>query len=344
MKRFAVLLSALFAAGLLTACGGGADRFTVLQWNIWQEGSVVEGGYDAVVDELVRLRPDLVTLSEVRNYGGVDFTARLCASLAERGVVYHSLRTDDTGLLSRMPLLGSATVFPLENDHGSIHKVVTTAAGREVALYTAHLDWLDDAYYDVRGYDGSTWEPIPVPAGVGEVLARNALSQREPAVRAFIEDARRELAAGRAVFLGGDFNEPSHLDWTEATRTLRDHRGMVVPWPCTSMLEEAGFVDAYRERYPDPVTHPGFTFPVDNPAVEVGRLTWAPEADERDRIDYVFYAPAGSVSLVDAVLFGPEGSIVCSRRVGSDSQDPFLPPLGLWPTDHKGVLVTFEWR
>ncbi len=52
------------------------ETFTLLQWNIWQEGTQVDGGYEAIVDELVRLQPDFVTLSEVRNYHDRDFTAR----------------------------------------------------------------------------------------------------------------------------------------------------------------------------------------------------------------------------------------------------------------------------
>ena len=49
-----------------------SDEFTVLQWNIWQEGTKVKGGYDAVVNEIVRLKPDFVTFSEVRNYNNVS--------------------------------------------------------------------------------------------------------------------------------------------------------------------------------------------------------------------------------------------------------------------------------
>ena len=51
----------------------GKKEFTVLQWNIWQEGTMVPGGYEAIVDEIIRLRPDFVTLSEVRNYNNTNF-------------------------------------------------------------------------------------------------------------------------------------------------------------------------------------------------------------------------------------------------------------------------------
>ena len=42
-----------------------------------------------------------------------------------------------------------------------------------------------------------------------------------------------------------------------------------------------------------------------------------------------------------AVLFGPKESIVRSQRVKETSKDEFIVPLDVWPTDHKGLLVTF---
>ena len=67
-----------------------SNEFTVLQWNVWQEGTMVPGGYDAIVNEIVRLKPDFVTFSEVRNYNKTNFTARVCASLKEKGLSYYS--------------------------------------------------------------------------------------------------------------------------------------------------------------------------------------------------------------------------------------------------------------
>ena len=31
-----------------------AHKITVLQWNIWQEGTMVKGGYEAIVAEIAR--------------------------------------------------------------------------------------------------------------------------------------------------------------------------------------------------------------------------------------------------------------------------------------------------
>ena len=40
----------------------------MLQFNIWQEGTTIPGGFDAIADEIARLEPDFIMLSEVRNY------------------------------------------------------------------------------------------------------------------------------------------------------------------------------------------------------------------------------------------------------------------------------------
>lgn len=327
---------------LAVSCGiDGTSEFTVLQWNVWQEGAVVPGGYDAIVDEIVRIKPDFVTFSEIRNYHGTRFCDRIAESLREKGETYWSFYSYDSGLLSRHPITDSMTVFPENGDHGSIYRMVSSVHGRKVAVYTAHLDYRNCAYYNVRGYDGSTWKEIPLPETVGEVLSVNDSSQRDDAMRIFLEQARKDIDDGLFVILGGDLNEPSHLDWVRETKDRYDHNGMIVPWTVTLLLDNAGFVDAYRTLYPDPVTHPGFTHPADNHLVDIEKLVWAPEKDERERIDYVFYYPDSSIEPRDAVIFGPEGSIVASVRVDNESDDTFLLPSGVWPTDHKGLLVTF---
>ena len=142
------------------------------------------------------------------------------------------------------------------------------------------------------------------------------------------------------MIIGGDFNEASYCDWIEKNKDMYDHNGFVVPWTVTTLLEEAGFVDSYRKIYPNPLTHPGFTYPSDNPAKTPEKITWAPKADERDRIDFIFYKGEG-LDARKAVIFGPKGSIVRAQRVQETSKDKFLLPLDVWPTDHKGLLVTF---
>lgn len=318
------------------------ETVKVLQFNIWQEGTVVENGFNAVADEIVRSDADFVTLSEVRNYHNTRFCDRIVEALKERGQTYYSFYTEDSGLLSRYPITDSSTVYPLNDDRGSIYRLVAKKGNQEFAVYTAHLDYRNCAYYDARGYDGNNWEKIEPVSDLDSILVLNRASVRDDAIARFVSTAEKDKAAGRVVILGGDFNEPSHLDWTEATKDMRDHYGLVVPWDVSVILEKAGYKDAYREKYPDPVTHPGFTCPADCPDIDLKKLVWSPEADDRDRIDFIMYSPFEGLTLTDMTIVGPKGDILRGERATEKTADPIIAPLGTWPTDHKAVLATFQ--
>lgn len=318
------------------------ETVKVLQFNIWQEGTVVENGFNAVADEIVRSDADFVTLSEVRNYHNTRFCDRIVEALKERGQTYYSFYTEDSGLLSRYPITDSSTVYPLNDDRGSIYRLVAKKGNQEFAVYTAHLDYRNCAYYDARGYDGNNWEKIELVNDLDSILVLNRASVRDDAIARFVSTAEKDKAAGRIVILGGDFNEPSHLDWTEATKDMRDHYGLVVPWDVSVILEKAGYKDAYREKYPDPVTHPGFTCPADCPDIDLKKLVWSPEADDRDRIDFIMYSPFEGLTLTDMTIVGPKGDILRGERATEKTADPIIAPLGTWPTDHKAVLATFQ--
>jgi hypothetical protein len=108
------------------------------------------------------------------------------------------------------------------------------------------------------------------------------------------------------------------------------------------MLEEAGFVDTYRELYPDPVKNPGFTYPAYNPLVPINKLTWAPKSDERERIDFIFYNKSSQFQLKEVIIVGPNKSILKSE-IYKETKDLFSQPIDIWPSDHKGLLATFEY-
>lgn len=236
-KHLLTALVLLLAVFCFSSCQK-TETFKVLQFNIWQEGAVVKGGFDAVADEIVRSDADFVTLSEVRNYHNTRFCDRIVEALKERGQTYYSFYTEDSGLLSRYPISDSSTVYPLNDDRGSIYRLVTKKGDQEFAVYTAHLDYRNCAYYDVRGYDGNDWGKIEPVTSLDSVLLLNRASVRDDAMARFVSVAEKDKAAGRIVILGGDFNEPSHLDWTEATKDMRDHYGLAIPWDVSVMLEK----------------------------------------------------------------------------------------------------------
>ena len=126
-------------------------------------------------------------------------------------------------------------------------------------------------------------------------------------------------ALGLPTVVTGDFNEPSHLDWTKEVVATGRHP-ITVKWPGSQTFEKAGFQDSYRVVNPDPLTHPG--------------NTWTPTAapddpnNHHDRIDFVMYR-------------GEELKLVDSQVVGESEEfaDIVIDP---YPTDHRAVLATFQ--
>ena len=71
------------------------------------------------------------------------------AEFAERLSAYNMSQAE----FIRQAITGAAirpiiTVSPV-NDHGSIYRLTADMNGQKIAVYTAHLDYLDDAYYNV---------------------------------------------------------------------------------------------------------------------------------------------------------------------------------------------------
>ncbi|MFF0746947.1 endonuclease/exonuclease/phosphatase family protein [Streptomyces sp. NPDC004111] len=323
---------------------GPHTRLKVLQFNIWLGGSRVQNGRAGIADTVAAVRPDIVMLSE----SNPERVAALLSDLAARGLTYYdNANPTDPGVISRYPIIEHQS-FP------SWSKAVVSVGGTEVAAYSGHLEYRYYVNYLPRGYGGGTPAPLEtseygwgeIPTGpitdTGLIMRLNEASGRTAVTRTVLADAAKERRKGRLTLLAGDFNEPSHLDWTRRTRHLFDHRGTVIPWSTTKSIEAAGFRDSYREIHPDPVRTPGFTWPSDNPGAKVEELTWAPKADERDRIDFVFYHPDRRLRLLDSTIVGPAASIVRNTRTRETGRDRFWEPDWTWPTDHKAVLSTFR--
>ena len=203
-----------------------------------------------------------------------------------------------------------ATRYPLIDPPGGdgVYVFAEVAPGRVVALMNVHLPADPYGPYLVR--DGATLE---------EVLAlENGL--RVPALARQLAALPGLLAQQIPTFLAGDFNSPSHLDWTPAVAAVRSEVRYPVEWPVSFVLTTAGFRDSYREVHADPVAVPGFT--------------WTPGSLEgvanevHDRIDGVL--AAGDAVAVDSSVVGEVGG----PDVGIEIVD--------YPTDHRGVVASFD--
>ena len=308
---------------------------SVVQLNLWGKTT------DAAM--LTEIGADLIFVEEAQS--GAAAIAR------DLGFDYHSTG-GSAGVISRYPIV-DAGVVTVPGTQGGWMKAIVQVGDTQIVAYGGHLEYRYYATYLPRGYAGDVlaagfptewrgWNKLSAPVtDVPQILAANEASGRPAAASALTADMASERAAGRLTMMGADMNEPSALDWTEATANLYDHNGVVAPWQTTSILRDGGLVDAYRAQYPDPVTHPGFTWPADTPNVSVSQLAWAPEADERDRIDYIFFAPDERLTLESTRIVGPKGDIVRGARALPVSDEEIFTPQTLWTSDHKGLQAEF---
>jgi endonuclease/exonuclease/phosphatase family metal-dependent hydrolase len=275
----------------------------VMSFNIWYGG--VQVSQPEVIDILKQSDADIIGLQEPDGQ-----TAALAAAA---GYPYVDLRRH---IISRVPLfdpkLGERTdtgqsVYPLAGlDADAPHVWAMVAPGKVVALGNLHLT--SDPYGPDLLRDGSPLDEVLQ----GETDTR--LAEIDP----FAAALAPLIAAGTPVIVTGDFNTPSHLDYTEAAIGLRPAMTDTVPWPVTLQMEAAGFTDSFRAAHPDPVAHPGLTYSPGFP--------WPVQRDgeSMDRIDYVF---AANAAVRGAEVWGEPGN--------PDVDKGFDP----WPSDHRAVIA-----
>ncbi len=233
--------------------------------------------------------------------------------------VIRSLDADVVGVLesyNRLPTIARKTgydyynvglqllsKYPIHEPSGAegLYALIEVQPGYVVAFFNTHLDYVK---YGPRLLKSGTAVDAVI-ASENEVRTSSILKQTPDMVRLADE--------GYPVFLTGDFNEPSSLDYTASGVETRDFVSEPVPWPVSQTLLDLGLRDTYREIHPDPVVDPGVT---------------TAKREGGDRIDYVY--AGGPTTTVSSQLIGEPGG------VGVDVEfDP-------WTSDHRAVLSTVE--
>ena len=205
--------------------------------------------------------------------------------------------------------------FPLIDPPGANGKYVLAEVtpGQVVAIANVHLP--SDPYGPDAIRDGAK------PEEVLELERTARLPEIQPYLKALVPLIERDIP----VFLTGDFNAPSHTDWTDATVGERAFLRYALAWPVSLAVTAAGFRDSWRVVHPDPVTDPGLTWWAGRPPLEA----YTPgENDAQDRIDFVWYA--GPAKALSAKVVGEAGGPGVSVSV--------MP----WPSDHRAVVSEFK--
>lgn len=304
MTSLSTLLCALVLPLSLASCAPPAPvapaspdsgTIRVLSWNIWRGGEEAADTQDAVakaekqgrVASIIKeSQADVVAMIETYGSGEV-----LSAAL---GFHFHP-RGTNVSIHSRWPILKDLSVSTPFNCVGAL---IQKPDGKTFAFFSIWITYPQDIWTDPASRNGKT---------AAELIAGDLPRADLQAILKGIEAKAAELP-GVPIIVAGDFNSNSHLDYTEAAK---GQYGLVVEWPASKMMSDAGFQDSYR---------------ICNPVVDrMKDRTWSPRnpGQIQDRIDFIHWRGASL------------------RATESHKIDTH--PLR-FPSDHAAVVSTFAWN
>lgn len=302
-------------SALIAPAARAETTLRVMSFNIWGGGANEGKGIEETVAAIRAAGADIVGLQETRVEPD-PCTATDCVATGESVAPaiaaalgwYHYDQAQQNEALWANAVISRHPIGPASpNDLG----VAIDVGGRTVWLFNIHLD--DEPYqpYQLLGIE---YGPAPFISTQAEAVDW-ASRTRGPAMDLLAGDLQAADGAA-AVFVTGDFNEPSGLDWTAAAAAAGLHP-LAVNWPATGRLQTKGFLDAYRAVHPDPVAKPAFTW--------TPRYDEAASDDHPDRIDFLFARGAG-LTVTEAGIVGEDGP----------RSDIVVMP---WPSDHRAVVA-----
>ncbi|MDO6962790.1 endonuclease/exonuclease/phosphatase family protein [Rhizobium alvei] len=312
MNSKSILLSLFLASVALPAA---ATDLTVMSFNIWGGGANADKPVDETVAVIKAVNPDIIGIQETKpepdpcDADNCVPTGKSVAADIAKALGYHYYDQSASNpavwanaILSRYPI-GKAT----KNDLC----VEIAVDGRRVAACNIHLTDFPYQPYQLLNIE---YGPAPFLKTAAEAVEA-AKKARGPALD-LLEADLKAVSGSDAAFIFGDFNEPSHLDWTEAA-VKAGLQPMVVAYPSTLRIESWGFHDLFRTAWPDVAAKPA--------------LTWTPTSeptakdDHHDRIDFTF-GRAKNLKVLSAGIVGekkPEADIVVTP----------------WPADHRATMA-----
>ena len=301
-----IILWALLAT-LFSAAAPAAEpvQVKIMSFNMWYGGEQVD--FNAVIEAIKKADADIVGLQEP------DGNTLKIAALA--GYPYADVRRH---IISKFPLFDSGVGERTEEgnplysiasvDSNTVHAWAQVVPGKVIAIANTHLT--SDPYGPELVRDGKT---------LAEII-QNENDTRVPDAQALADGLSGLAKSGVPVFLTGDFNSPSYLDWTEAVAKVRPAVKFPVEWPVSKLIADSGFTDSFRAVHRDPVKNPGLTWTAGYPHPYVR------DNETFDRIDFIWEANAQTVS---------------SEIVGEAGNPEVSIPITPWPSDHRAVVSTF---
>lgn len=295
MKLIQRLSICLFSVVItLMVCESGLANepvsFRAMTWNIWhggrEDGEKI--GPQRVVDIIRQSKADIVAMQET--YGSGKW-------ISEQLGFHFKPRGTNVSIHSRYPVLEDISVF---EEFKCVGALLDLPGGRKLAFYSIWLPYNNEIWVEgTRNVNDLDAMKYACDA------SREDLEKMWKLIQKRLSDPQY---AGIPIVIAGDFNSMSHLDYIRPFRDQFD--GVVVDWPTSHILSDAGFRDAWRENHP-----------------EVNRRedrTWTPRfpKQQQDRIDFIYYR-GSQLETRDAVVIDEHAQT--------------------FPSDHAALVTEFYW-
>lgn len=279
----------------------------VMTFNLWEGGDAGGQPLGQSLTVIQAAKADVVGLQEAHGRRRGSTPPDNGRRLAELLGWNHFDQGERTAIITRFPIV--------TNTPRKWGVSLRLPSGREAWMFNAHLNHAPYQPYQLLS--------IPYADAPFIQTAEQAVSEARKArggqVERLVDELTPVLAAGNPVFLTGDLNEPSHLDWTERAAKA-GLVPMAVEYPTTLAITRAGMRDAFRAVYSDETMRTGWT--------------WTPTTrpddpkDRHDRIDFVYTAGKG-VRVTRCEVVGE----------ARPAADLVVQP---YPSDHRAVVAEIE--
>ncbi|WP_175267299.1 endonuclease/exonuclease/phosphatase family protein [Streptomyces lunaelactis] len=285
-----------------------ATTLKVASFNTWHAATQVTGGLTKATNFVTSSGADVLALQETQGYFARDLARNL-------GWYYYQ-GPASVAIISRYAI---TQTFGLALDDSGLGARLNLGAGKEAVVWSVHLDYQYYGPYNAC-YEGMT------PAQI-EDIEQNT-SRRVVEINDILNRAAPEINAaasgGAPVFLAGDFNTPSHLDWVPEAASQNCGYGSV-NWPATRAVSDAGLSDSYRVVNPLPGILPGDTW---SPVYPKHNGSTGPD-EPQDRIDFVHYIGAAAPVSSTAEVRGTPQPVPNHQN-------------NEWVSDHRAAVTTFS--
>lgn len=286
----------------------------VMSYNAWHGWGQMNDGHRKGLESIILSDADLIGMQESTDNvsgSGIYQPQKIAADL---GWHYRTGTSGSVGIISRYPIADATLAAGVAR---GARITVTESPKREVILMNCHLDYQRYGPYAAQ-LAGAT---------AASVMAEERASQRDEQIAGLMTAMTPLLANADKipVFLTGDFNAPSHLDWTPETAV--NHGGVGnVAWPASTRVLGDGMKDSFREVHPDPAALAG--------------ETWSPifkGGEAQDRIDFVYFMGNAATPVASEVF-----TTAVEEMVGTWGGSTDVTKNNTWPSDHASVVSTFK--